>query len=389
MRFIPKSVLIAATVVATACAYAQDDVTPVIGQVLAEPRIAEMSDGAFCVNYELVVANAASAGYTLDELRVVDPAKPDVPIKTMRSDEIASHSYLPGAAGHAQALKLLPAQSGYIRINLTFDAKDAIPGRIEHIVTATADAPIPHLPQPSVGRIGRSTIVSGPAVVIGPPVRGANWVAAVVGGEGYHRNTVMPVGGAWVAPERWAVDWVQLAGNDRLRTGPLEKNESYPQYGRKIIAVADGTVESVRDGMPDIPAGKGPDTVMLQEAAGNYIVQDIGSGFYALYAHLQPGSVLVRKGDVVKKGQVLALLGNSGNTTGPHLHFHVIHGPSPLGSDGVPYVIDSFTVRGNAGTDDAVEAALNSGGPVAVAAAADDGQRAMKMPRDVSVVDFR
>jgi len=67
--------------------------------------------------------------------------------------------------------------------------------------------------------------------------------------------------------------------------------------------------------------------------------------FYALYAHLQPGSLKVKKGDAVKKGQAIALLGNSGNTTGPHLHFHVIHGKSPLGSDGVPYVIDSFAVR--------------------------------------------
>jgi murein DD-endopeptidase MepM/ murein hydrolase activator NlpD len=54
----------------------------------------------------------------------------------------------------------------------------------------------------------------------------------------------------------------------------------------------------------------------------------------------------VRVGDQVKKGTVLGKLGNSGNTSGPHLHFHVMTGPSVLGSNGVPYVIESFNLAG-------------------------------------------
>ena len=54
---------------------------------------------------------------------------------------------------------------------------------------------------------------------------------------------------------------------------------------------------------------------------------------------LQPGSLRVKAGQRVRRGDVLGLLGNSGNSTGPHLHFQVMDGPSPLGAEGLPYVI--------------------------------------------------
>jgi murein DD-endopeptidase MepM/ murein hydrolase activator NlpD len=79
---------------------------------------------------------------------------------------------------------------------------------------------------------------------------------------------------------------------------------------------------------------------------GNLIILDIGDSRYAVYAHLQPGSLRVGLGDRVKRGQVLALVGNSGNSTGPHLHFQVVDRNSLLASEGVPYLIDSFEVRG-------------------------------------------
>jgi len=386
MRWVLRIVFIAACMVMAVCSYAEVDITPIIGYVLTAPRVAQMSDGKYCVNYELVIANATKSGFSLDEILVVDPARSDAMIKILKPDEITREIYIPGE--DKLASKIPSGKSGYIRINLTFDSKDAIPEEIEHIITASADTPLPLVPQPAIGRIGRTKVSFGPAVVIGPPLRGTGWAACVVGSDGYHRKTVMPIGGTWVAPERWAVDWIQLGEGNKLLTGAIEKNESYPQYGSQIIAVADGSIESVRDDMPDIPAGKAPELKTLNDAAGNCIVQDIGGGFYALYAHLKPGSLKVKKGDAVKKGQVIALLGNSGNTTGPHLHFHVIHGKSPLGSDGVPYVIDSFTVRGTAVSDSGLQTELERGEVVTVKAAKDDGPRNMKMPADLSIVDF-
>lgn len=386
MRWVMRIVLITVCIATAVCSYAEVDITPIIGYVLTQPRVAQMSDGKYCVNYELVIANATKSDFSLEEIRVVDPSKSDALISTLKADKIDKEGYIPGA--DKPVSKIPSGKSGYIKINLTFDSKDAIPQEVEHVITASADTPIPMLPQPAIGRIGRSKVSFGPAVVIGPPLRGANWAACVVGSDGYHRKTVMPIGGTWVAPERWAVDWIQLGEGDKLLTGAIEKNESYPQYGKEIIAVADGAIESAGDGMPDIPAGKAPELKSLNDAAGNYIIQDIGGGFYALYAHLQPGSLKVRKGDIAKKGQVIALLGNSGNTTGPHLHFHVIHGKSPLGSDGVPYVIDSFTVRGTAISDSGLQNELERGEVAKIKTATDDGPCKMKMPADLSVVDF-
>jgi murein DD-endopeptidase MepM/ murein hydrolase activator NlpD len=72
----------------------------------------------------------------------------------------------------------------------------------------------------------------------------------------------------------------------------------------------------------------------------------LGQGRFALYAHLQPGSLRVKLGDKVKAGEVLALLGNSGNSDAPHLHFHLMDANSPLGAEGLAYELETFTQLG-------------------------------------------
>lgn len=64
---------------------------------------------------------------------------------------------------------------------------------------------------------------------------------------------------------------------------------------------------------------------------------------------MQPGSLRVKLGDKVRRGQVLGLVGNSGNSTEPHLHFHLADANSPLGAEGLPYVLDSFETRDSDG----------------------------------------
>ena len=119
-------------------------------------------------------------------------------------------------------------------------------------------------------------------------------------------------------------------------------------------------------------------------AAGNHVVVDIGEGRFAFYAHMQPGSVRVKVGDKVKTGQVLGLLGNSGNTDSPHLHFHVMDGPSPLVSNGLPFVFNSFTGQGRL-TD---EQPLFTGGVVTIDKDALSGPHANECPLLDQVVSF-
>ena len=103
------------------------------------------------------------------------------------------------------------------------------------------------------------------------------------------------------------------------------------------MAVADGTVIERLDTLDNQVPGRLPDprTVNMNNVDGNHIVLDLGNGFFAFYAHLQKSSVLVKPGQRVKRAQILAKLGNTGNTSGPHLHFHIMDSPSVLGSNGL------------------------------------------------------
>ncbi|WP_422656158.1 M23 family metallopeptidase [Mycobacterium marinum] len=135
--------------------------------------------------------------------------------------------------------------------------------------------------------------------------------------------------------------------------GDKTNNDSYVSYGSSVYAVADGTVTSTLDDMeanvPGILPASDPALaakITVDNVDGNHIVLDIGGGAYAMYAHLIKGSLLVKPGDKVKKGQEIAKLGNTGNSNAPHLHFQLMDGPSLLEADALPYVLDTFSYQG-------------------------------------------
>jgi len=82
--------------------------------------------------------------------------------------------------------------------------------------------------------------------------------------------------------------------------------------------------------------------ITLETIGGNHVILDLGGGRFTFYAHMQPASLRVKVGEKVRRGQVLGLVGNSGNSTAPHLHFHLTDANSPLESEGLPYVFESF-----------------------------------------------
>jgi murein DD-endopeptidase MepM/ murein hydrolase activator NlpD len=98
----------------------------------------------------------------------------------------------------------------------------------------------------------------------------------------------------------------------------------------------------VIDGVPEQEPGVFPEGISPDEADGNSVILDIGGGNYALYGHFQPGSIRVKEGDRVRQGDVLALVGSSGNSLAPHLHFHVMSTPLSLASNGLPYEVDAL-----------------------------------------------
>ena len=95
------------------------------------------------------------------------------------------------------------------------------------------------------------------------------------------------------------MDWEQLDKDNRIYSGSREKLESYTIFGKQAIAVADATVVSVIDGLPEQTPGKYPTEISLDSADGNSVILDLGNGHYALYAHMQPGSLKVHQNDRV------------------------------------------------------------------------------------------
>lgn len=203
-----------------------------------------------------------------------------------------------------------------------------------------------------------------------------------------HTRAALPINGkVWLA-QRYAVDYEQLDANNRIWSGKNKKDlDNYTIYGKKAIAAADAKVVKVIDGLPEQVPGVFPENISPEEADGNSVIFDIGGGNYALYAHFQPGSIRVEEGERVKRGDVLGLVGNSGNSLAPHLHFHVMNGPLSLASNGLPYEIDSFKVTGkNPGGTAAFDEA--EGTPLKVDRVEPARRVTDAMPLDQVVVSF-
>jgi murein DD-endopeptidase len=200
-------------------------------------------------------------------------------------------------------------------------------------------------------------------LVIDSPLRGGDWLAANgPSNTSVHRRALLVVNGAPRIAQRFAIDWIKLGPGGRLAHDDRARNENWFSYGEEVLAVADGTVIATKDGIPEnVPmTDKRVVPITLDTIGGNLVVMDIGNGRYATFAHLIPKSLRVSVGAKVRRGQVLGLLGNSGNSDAPHLHFHITDGPSPFGAEGVPFIFESMQFRGTVASLDKL---LEGGSP--------------------------
>jgi murein DD-endopeptidase MepM/ murein hydrolase activator NlpD len=235
----------------------------------------------------------------------------------------------------------------------------------------------------------RRRVDRGEVIIVGPPLLGERYLSADACCDATrHKRAALPVNGRIRLSQRFAVDWEQLDAQGRIYAGAREDPASYTIFGRDILAVADARVVSVTDGLPNQRPGKLPTGLPIEEADGNSVVLDLGGGRYGLYAHLERGSISVRAGDTVRKGQVIARVGNSGNTLAPHLHFHVMDSSSPLGSNGLPYATDRFQVVGRSPGTEAFDAAEAAGTPLAITPFVPPREVANALPLDQLLINF-
>ncbi len=184
-------------------------------------------------------------------------------------------------------------------------------------------------------------------LALGPPLRGGPW-AAVYAWEWPrgHRRVFYTLDGRARIPGRFAIDWVRKDEQGKSARGDADVVKNSLGYGADVLAVADARVAAVRDGIAEVERVSANPKHSLDEAAGNFVALDLSDGRFALYEHLMPGSIRVAKGDRVRRGQVLASLGFTGDSTEPHLHFHVADSPSPLAGEGLPYEFEWNGERG-------------------------------------------
>jgi murein DD-endopeptidase MepM/ murein hydrolase activator NlpD len=229
-----------------------------------------------------------------------------------------------------------------------------------------------------------TTLAPGEAILFGSQIfayRGARDHVRVVVNDGAAsgsialRNTMsqteyrLPVHGVWYVgngptfhgPHRWspmeefAFDLVQVDAQGNTHRGDGTRFSDYYAYGQPVYAAADGRVVTASIGQSEDTHAmqqpsesveayytrlKADQMTRVQQGVtgigGNYVVIDHGNGEFSFYAHLKPGSVRVHVGDTVHAGQQIGLVGSSGNSTEPHLHFQVCDSADPLRCAGIP-----------------------------------------------------
>ena len=351
----------AASLVATAPLAAQSLKPDEIMSTLAVHALAEAhpvlgSDNRVHLAYELIVTNPSPLFVTLDKIEATGPDGSSL-------DSMSGEALAKMTTRYAGSNNLLgPGETAIVFMDVSFPANAKLPQSLMTKVgiSRQSSAEGKPAPYPSGSPIGATAIFTGAPVKIGAParriaapLRGSGWVAVngCCDAITSHRGAVIAVNGKQHAPERFAIDWVQINKDRKMFTGDGSKLTSFAFYGDPIYSVADGTVVNIYDNADEQVPLQPAKGLTPADIGGNMMVIDIGGGAYAFYAHLQRGSLKAKLGDKVKQGQVLGLLGNTGNTDAPHLHFHLMDGTVPLNASGLPFVIDRFSSEGVISTD--------------------------------------
>jgi len=333
----------------TPAAFAQSNISfpPFLEMRVPKPPTVAAAENGQLLVYEVHVTNFTPQPITLKKLEVM--SSPDQRVVFTLSDPGLMRGVTrPGMppAAQAERLKVNGGMRAVVFLWVPLTTGTA-PKSIQHrltIETGTGDS------VRTQQLDGAVVPVTAEAVTIGPPLRGGPWLTGNGPADASgHRRSLIPIYGTPAIAQRFAIDFVKVADDNKTFKGDQLKNESYYAEGVDALAVANGTVVEVKDSIPENVPGINSRAVpiTLETVGGNHVIIDIGGGYYAFYAHLKPGSLKVKLGDKVTRGQVIGLVGNTGNSTEPHLHFHVADAISPLGSEGVPYRLDSFEIVGH------------------------------------------
>lgn len=336
--------------------WAQRSHAGIEAQVLLSPTAFDGSDRNEHVAYELLVTNASATkeSVKLTELSVFTQRSMVAEVAWKGQDLCALAK--PKCADGASQVTIPVGGSTVLLIWLSFPPHTSVHTVWHSIGYIDAQGRLHTL------RGVRADLASQSAIEIGPPLGGGRfWLATEGPGnvQSHHWGSLQSMNGAISVAQRFAIDFVGLdAAGHALPVTPdapeARQNAEWFGYDADVLAVADGVVRDSRDGQPDNqPFAVHPEPTDLTPRGlyGNFVILEIAPGVFAHYAHLRPGSVRVRAGDHVHRGDVIGHLGDSGNSGVPHLHFHISNKPTFVGSEGLPYRVARFTLEGKAGKE--------------------------------------
>jgi murein DD-endopeptidase MepM/ murein hydrolase activator NlpD len=330
--------------------------TALKASVIHEPLYARGSDGKVHLEYDLLSTSVFPDPVRLTKVEVL--ADDGRRLLNLEGDDLKARTQ---PLGDTTPTSKVPPSSAVATLIDVVVPPGEVPERVTNRVTYELVPDTPEILEALISglqtRGPRLEVPPRPATVIAPPLSGEGWFNANGCCEPTpHRSFRTAADGLrFATPETFAIDWVQLRGG-RLFEGDGTKNEQYFAFGAEVRSATYGEVVVVRDGRPEETPNNDPKNVVLeQDFGGNHVAVRVRPGVYAFYAHLQPGSIDVGVGDTVETGQRIGELGNTGNSTQPHLHFELSDGPDPLTSNSLPFVVDRYTFAGSVDPDQSTD----------------------------------
>jgi murein DD-endopeptidase len=296
--------------------------------------------------YEIHLTNFSHERLQLRSIQVLDEDDA-VPLATFAGASLANRAYFVGstdADGVSAPVSVAPGQRLVLYVEIACRSSRQLPRAIVHHI------------EYSVGNEsatfevagGRTTVGQDVPIALAPPVGDGEWVAVHhPDWPRGHRRVFYALGGRARLPGRFAIDFVKINDHGKIAAGDPDVVSNSFGYGSPVLAVADAKVVAVRRDIVESSRVSGHPKASLDDAAGNYIVLSLGDRRFAFYEHLRPGSIRVNVGEGVKRGQVIAALGFTGESSAPHLHFHVADGSTPLGAEGIPFTFHRFVLLGH------------------------------------------
>jgi murein DD-endopeptidase len=330
--------------------------------------------------YEIYVLNAYGADIDVRKLSVLGDGST---IVSYTGDQLAGLIRPLGRPQSVPSRKIAAAETAVFYLAVPFGSPQAVPQDL--VDQLTFDVPQAGNHVFTVSQPGLRTNPR-PPLVIAPPLRGSGWLAGSgPSNESAHRRTIFFLNGQTYLAQRFAIDWVEgkLTNATHLAffRSDGKKNEDWYCYNQPLYAVADGVVAAVRNDLPDnVPMSPPVVRITRDTIGGNFVVLDLGYNRYAFYAHLRPHSATVHVGEHVKAGQIIGRLGHSGNSTGPHLHFHITDGPQFIFANGEPYAFATLHAASSTLNEDRPEDGATLTSPYVT--------YHNTMPGDAAIVDF-